>query len=120
MIDTDISLHLRHGAVNLQAIEIEITIAYVNGMGTVLLVVPHLFHAEDQSVKPRETTIVFGAHRHVSDGRHIGLLIVGRGQPGLGIANSCATGMSREFVLTDRGAIRLKGCGEANLWPAQS
>src|SRR5438445_12413914 len=106
MIDTDISLHLRHGAVNLQAIEIEITIADVKGMGTVLLVVPHLFHTEDQSVKPCETTIVFGANRHVSDGWHIDLLIVGCGQPGLGIANSCATGMSRELVLPGYGVIR--------------
>src|SRR5947208_15010485 len=104
MIDTDISLHLRHGAVNLQAIEIEITIADVKGMGTVLLVVPHLFHAEDQSVKPRETTIVIGANRHVSDGWHIDLLIVGCGQPGLGIANSRATGMSRKIGFTEPGS----------------
>src|SRR5207247_7234590 len=60
VIDTDISLHLRHGAVNLQAIEIEITIADVKGMGSVLLVVPYLFHAEDQSLEPREPTIVMG------------------------------------------------------------
>src|SRR5438132_14177285 len=107
MIDTDISLHLRHGAVNLQAIEIEITIADVKGMGTVLLVVPHLFHTEDQSVKRCETTIVFGPIGNVSDACHINLLKLECGQPGLVIATSFGPERSREWFLPGQGLILL-------------
>jgi hypothetical protein len=74
MVDANIALLLRHGAMNLQAIEVEVTVAHVKRVRAVLFVIPNLLHAEDQSVKARKAPIVFSAHGHVSDCWHNTLL----------------------------------------------
>ena len=71
MINANVALLLRHGAMNLQAIEVEITVADIKRIGAVLLVVPDLVHAEYQAVKARKAPIILGAHSHVSDCWHI-------------------------------------------------
>ena len=71
MVDAHIALLLRHRTMNLQAIEVEITVADIKRMRAVLLVVPDLVHAEDQAVKARKAPIILGAHSHVSDCGHI-------------------------------------------------
>jgi hypothetical protein len=75
MVDADVALDLRHRPVNLQAIEIEVTVVDVKCVRAILLEVPDFLHAEDQTVEPRETTIVFSANGHMSDCWHNFLLL---------------------------------------------
>ena len=70
MVNANVALLLGHGAMNLQAIQVEIAVTDIKRMRAVLLVVPDLVHAEDQAVKAREAPIVLGAHSHVSDCWH--------------------------------------------------
>jgi hypothetical protein len=57
--------------VDLQTVEVEIAVGDVKSVGTILLLIPDLFHAENEPVKSRQPAIVVGAIRHMSDHLHM-------------------------------------------------
>jgi hypothetical protein len=51
---------------DLQAVEIEITIGHVEGIRAVLLFIPDFLHPQDQLIESRKPTVVIGAIGHMS------------------------------------------------------
>jgi hypothetical protein len=66
MVYSGISLFFGHGLVDLQTIEIEVAVGYVESVRTVLLLIPDLFHVENEPVEASQPSIVVRAIRHVS------------------------------------------------------